>query len=68
MRLDPIGVCCLSGSMSLASEVHEWIGIQYTVAEDGLRAVMRLPPKYLEELLLLLDPLCRMQGSLTTLR
>jgi hypothetical protein len=61
-------VCGPSGSMSLASEVHEWIGIQYTVAEDGLRAIMRLPPKYLEELVLLLDPFCRMQGSLTILR
>ena len=43
---------------------HRWIGIEYQLTEAG--TIMRLPPKYVEDLLVLLEPLCRSQGTVPT--
>ena len=51
------------GSLARGSAVHRWIGIDFTLSDDG--AIMRLPPKYVEELLQLIEPLCSSRGTIT---
>ena len=42
---------------------HVWIGVEFSIREDGA-AVMELPKKYLEEVSVLLDPLVAGTGSI----
>ena len=51
------------GTLSRGSEVHRWIGIDYTLSPDG--AIMRLPPQFVADLLVLLEPVCRPWGSIS---
>ena len=43
-------------------EEHRWIGIIYSVRSDG--AIMRLPPDFVKDLLVLLEPLTKTTGSI----
>ena len=49
------------GSVYSGSQVHRWIGIDYSTIDGGAR--MRLPPEFIEELLELLQPLCSTTGQ-----
>ena len=49
------------GSVVRGSEPHEWIGVSYEIPKPG-RATMKLPVKYLEDLLLILNPFCSQHG------
>ena len=51
------------GSLARGGVVHRWIGIDFSLSEGG--AIMRLPPRYVEELLQLIEPLCLAHGSIT---
>ena len=48
------------GQLYKVDEEHRWIGIVYSVCQDG--ALMRLPRDYVEELRVLLQPLCHKKG------
>ena len=41
---------------------HEWIGVRYTPTLEG-NVLMELPPKFLEEFLVQLEPFCRTKGG-----
>ena len=43
--------------------MHRWIGIDFTLSNEG--AIMRLPPRYVAELLELIEPLCSARGTIT---
>ena len=51
------------GSLTLAAEPHLWIGVVYDMAPDGV--LMRLPPDFVAELVLLLSPLTLPGGHLS---
>ena len=48
--------------MASGSDTHEWIGIKYSVSEPGV-AKMELPTKFLEELILQIEPYCEVGRS-----
>ena len=48
------------GSITEETEDHRWIGIMYSLTEHG--ALMRLPPDFLAELAILIEPLCSSHG------
>ena len=50
------------GALFQQTEPHTWIGIVYSLSPDG--AIMRLPEKFVEELLVLLEPLAKVSGSI----
>ena len=52
------------GAVYSGDAVHRWIGIDYSVIEGGAR--MRLPPEFITDLLLLLEPLCSPKGQVLT--
>merc|ERR1712194_242981 len=51
------------GTSSRGFEVHRWIGIDYSLSPDG--AIMRLPPRFVADLLVLLEPVCLPSGSIS---
>jgi hypothetical protein len=51
------------GALHGFSDVHRWIGIDYSLTDEG--ALMRLPPEYLQDLVLLLDPLSKNTGVIS---
>ena len=54
------------GSLSEGSLPHRWIGIDYTLCDEG--AIMRLPPQFIKDLLALIVPLCVPKGSVSRSR
>jgi len=51
------------GSLTDGSVPHRWIGIDYTLSDEG--AIMRLPPQFIKDLLTLIEPLCVPVGTIT---
>ena len=48
------------GALHTAEETHRWIGIEHSLTSDG--AIMRLPPEYLKDLAILIEPLSHNRG------
>ena len=48
------------GAIYSHEQEHRWIGIIYSLVDDGAR--MRLPPDFVQELLVLLKPLRQARG------
>ena len=51
------------GQLYGKDEPHRWIGIMYSVTDEG--AVMRLPEEFIEDLRSLLKPACSPKGMMT---
>ena len=49
------------GSLTWGNEPHDWIGVVFRPAAPG-EVWMELPKAYLDELLVLLEPFCKMHG------
>ena len=49
--------------LTRGSEPHRWIGIDYTLGDTG--AIMRLPPQFVADLLVLLEPICFSTGTIS---
>ena len=49
------------GAVFEEHESHRWIGIQYDIVQAGAR--MRLPEDFVQDLLVKIEPLCSMHGS-----
>ena len=52
------------GSLTRGSASHRWIGIDFSLSEQG--AVMRLPPRFVAELLTLIEPICKPTSTVST--
>ena len=52
------------GSLHFDQEPHEWIGVRYSWCTNG-DVKMELPPAYLDELALILEPFCSTTSSST---
>ena len=52
------------GFLTSGAEAHRWIGIDYTLTAEG--ALMRLPPAFVADLLVLLLPACSLKGLIKT--
>ena len=51
------------GRLYHENEEHRWIGILFSMSPEG--AIMRLPEDFVQELLLLLEPACNPNGTIT---
>ena len=52
------------GHLTSGAEPHRWIGIDYTLTAEG--AILRLPPAFVADLLVQLQPLCASKGFIKT--
>ena len=43
---------------------HEWISVRFTPKDEGT-ALMELPPKFLEDFVVQLEPFCSIQGGVS---